>query len=774
MRLLFLICLAFNLFAFELYINSGKEANKDISVLHIRNNTDITCDKLQDENLKIYYKCVVNGKSRLIANQDLPLFKVIFHNKKNKLDIFIHPKTNVSIVDSEQRLYEDNIVRASHKRSSKRFTFIFYSYPQGFLSPNGLDFDVIFPDLKMPFIEGLDLDQNPVNINDNGDINAYLGIKKYYENKQFRELLDLCNSSIEKYKNSIFMSEFYLYRIRAMFNMLNVNTGFSEDIIASSKEYIRAFPSDEYYTEVLQMMSKTYLKLEQRGDAEYLIDILNSEHPNSYYTKLASLDYADFLLAHNKKDAATIIYNNILFSSDDTTLASKAAIALAKINISHNKAKEAKEFVLKVFNANKEYLLEDKEKTVSLADDFYKEGIYDISVPMYEFIFQNSDKLNPYYERVLKNLAVSLVKNKEYEKADEYLNEYKKLFPTGEYVNVIDELTDTMYFEKGETDSFKLHEYYNFLMAKYNNNISDRALLEETKLLYKEKEYKKILLLKDKITKSNNEELEKLFEDSLVHLVNIALSNDDCDDLLTYIKGYNFNNLEAIKNKHKYLACLDRKEHNELALDFISKFENDDLVYYNIKKAKILYEIKKYKETEKTLKSILNKRYIISNEEYFDIYYYLSLSLLKQNKYNDSIFALKNLEKYSKNNYKIVEVYNDYLNYFKDHNLDLSTITYGKKAINIQNYKGINLYSPKIELLTIEALINKKRFAEAKEILVDLYKLKLSNEEFSNAKYLEATALIENKEFNKAKEVLSECKEGEWKKLCDEKLDILK
>ncbi|MBZ7985298.1 hypothetical protein AVANS14531_02945 [Campylobacter sp. Cr9] len=772
MKKLLLLCSFVYLYSFELFINTGKEANKDISVLHIKNNTDITCDDLHDENLKQYIKCSVKGKSRLLANQDLSLFKLEFQNKKDKLDIYIYPKTNVSIINSEQKLYENNIVFSSNKNKSKNYTFVFYQYPQGHLSPNGLDFDVIFPDLKTPFIEGLDLDQNPVNISDNSDINAYLSIKKYYDNKQYKELLDLCNTALEKYKNSVFISEFYLYRIRAMFNLLNVNTSLSEEIITSAKNYIRIFPSDENYAEILQMMIKTYLKLEQRSDAEYFIDILNNEHPNSYYTKLASLNYADFLLSHGKRDAATIIYNNILFSSDDAVLASKAAISLAKININHNKAKEAKEFVLKVFNANEQFLLEDKEKTLALADDFYKEKMYDISAPIYEFLFKNSSKLDNYYERILKNLAVSLAKNNDYKKADEYLNEYKKIFPNGEYMNVIDETIDSLYFEKEEKDSFKLHEYYNFLMAKYDNNISKRALYEEVKLLFKEQDYEKILKLEDKIKDSENEELINLYKESLIKLLNIALNNDDCDDVLNYIKNYHFVSDEFIINKKKYLECLDRKKEKDLALDFALKFENEDLVFYRIQQAKILYIKQNYKEVEKTIHSILNKRFKIKNHEYFDAYYYLSLALLKQNKYNDAIFALKQLEKYGKG-LRLVEVYDEFLEYFKRHNLDISTINYGMKAIDIQNYLGVNLYSPKIEFITIDALINKNRLKEAKEILVDLYKLKLSDDEFSYAKYQEARILIEQKEFMKAKEALKECRSGEWKNLCDEKLQVL-
>lgn len=772
MKKILFLCFCVYLYSFELYINSGKEINKNISVLHIKNNTDITCDKLQDENLKPYFKCSVKGKSRLLSNQDLTLFKLEFKNSKDTLDIYIYPKTNVSIVDSEQKLYDTNVVFASSKKVSKNFTFIFFPYTQGVLSPNGLDFDVIFPDLQTPFIEGLDLDQNPVNISDNSDINSYLSIKKYYDNKQYKELLDLCNMSLEKYKNSIFISEFYLYRIRAMFNLLNENTTLSEEIISSAKDYVRVFPSDENYTEILQMMVKTYLKLEQRSDAEYFIDILNNEHPNSYYTKLASLNYADFLLSHGKRDSATIIYNNILFSSDDAILASKAAISLAKINISHNKAKEAKEFVLKVFNANEQYLLEDKDKTLGLADDFFKEKMYDISAPIYEFLFKNSNKLDPYYERVLKNLGVSLAKNNDYKKADEYLNEYKKLFPNGEYMNIIDETIDSLYFEKDEQDSFKLHEYYNFLMAKYDNNISKRALYEEVKLLYKEKDYEKILKLEKKIKDSENEELISLYDSSLINLLNIALDDDDCDEVLGYIKNNNFISDEKVINKMKYLECLERKKENKLALDFAIKFENEDLVFYKIKQAKLLYLNKQYKDVENIIKSILNKRFNIKKPEYFEIYYYLSLSLIKQNKYNDAIFSLKQLEKYG-NGLRLVEVYDEFLNYFKNNNLDISAITYGKKAINIQNYLGINLYSPKIELITLNALINKNNIKEAKEIFIDLYKLKLSEEEYSNAKYLEASMLIKNKEFEKAKETLKECKSGDWKNLCDEKLQLL-
>lgn len=774
MKKLLFFFLALNTFAFEVYLNTGKENNIQIDILHIKDEQDISCLTLQDNNTNIYYKCSVLGRAKLIANQDLKLFKIIFQNKKEKLDIFIYPKTQSLLIPVNEYDFLNKEIRSKKSDKSKYWSIVFYPDYKVKNAINGLNFDILYPNLVLPFVGGLDLDKNPVNISDNADISAYLDLKKFYEAKKYKELLDLSLQAINKYEKSIFLSEFYLYKIRAMVELLYENSAYTDEIIKDVKNYARKFTSDENYPETLQLLIKTYLKMEQSSNAQYFIDILNNEYPNSYYTKLANLNYADYLLAHNKKQEATLLYNNTLFTSNNTTLASKAAIALARINISDKKIAEAKEFILKVFNANKPFLLEDKEKTIALADDFYNNKLYDIAAVIYEFVLENSNNQNAYYEKSLKNLALSLSKNKEYEKAQKYLNEYKKLFSNGEYVNVVDEAIDLLYFHSNETDSFKLHEYYKLLMAKYDNEISHRALLEEIKLLFKEKEYTQILDYNEKIKKLDNNVLSELFDKSLKILIDSSLKTKDCDIALDLIKDYKFNEFAKLKNKKNLVVCLINTHEYNLAFKAASEFINEDDIFYSIKQAQILFKTQKYQESIKILNKTLKNKKSIYKNEYFDIYSILSLAYLRLNEYNDAIFNLKKLERIS-NDFKIVEIYNEFLAYFNKHKMLLSIITYGQKAIDIQNKIGINLYSPELEFISLDAMINKNEFKKAKEIVKDLLKLKLDDNDYTRALFLQAKIYKALNEIELAKQSLNQCKEGsDYKQLCDDELSLLK
>lgn len=773
MKKILFFFLVLNSFAFEVFLNTGKENNTQIDILHIKDEQDINCLTLQDNNTNIYYKCSVLGRAKLIANQDLKLFKIVFQNKKEKLDIFIYPKTQSLILPLDENDFLKKEIKNKTSDKSKYWSIIFYPDYKVKNAVNGLDFDVLYPNLNLPFVGGLDLDKNPVNISDNADISTYLDLKKFYESKKYKELLDLSLQAINKYGKSIFLSEFYLYKIRAMVELLHQDSTYADEIIKDVKDYAKKFASSENYPETLQLLIKTYLKIEQSSNAQYFIDILNNEHPNSYYTKLANLDYADYLLAHNKKQQASLLYNNTLFTSNSTTLASKAAIALARINISDKKIAEAKEFVLKVFNANKPFLLEDKEKTIALADDFYNNKLYDIAAVIYEFVLDNSNSQNQYYEKSLKNLALSLSKIKEYDKAQKYLNEYKKLYSNGEYLSVIDEAIDLLYFHSKETDSFKLHEYYKLLMAKYDNEISDRALLEEVKLLFKEKEYTQILNYDKKIKKLENNVLSDLFDKSLKILIDSSLKTKDCDIALDLIKDYDFNEFAKLNNKKSLVVCLIRKYEDDLAFKAASEFINEDDIFYSIKQAQILFKKQEYKESIKILNKTLKSRKSIYKDEYFDIYSTLSLSYLRLNDYNNAIFNLKKLEKIS-NDFKIVEIYNEFLAYFNKNKMPLSIITYGQKAIDIQNKIGVNLYSPELEFITLDALISKNEFKKAEEIVKDLLKLKLDDSDYTRALFLQAKIYKALNKIDLAKQSLSKCKEGNnYKQLCDDELSLL-
>ncbi|WP_205590792.1 hypothetical protein, partial [Klebsiella pneumoniae] len=105
-------------------------------------------------------------------------------------------------------------------------------------------------------------------------------------------------NAIMRYKGSIFMNEFMLYKLRAQSEIYTQNPSIRdqqslEKMIDEIKTYTRTFTSDKNYAEILHIMLKTYIALSQRKDVDYTMSILENELPKNNFTQLSRLEYAD-------------------------------------------------------------------------------------------------------------------------------------------------------------------------------------------------------------------------------------------------------------------------------------------------------------------------------------------------------------------------------------------------------------------------------------------------------------------------------------------------
>ena len=759
------------LFGFEVYVNSGVKNKKPITVLHLKNNTDFTCLNKVKDAVK-YYECTIKGKSKLIANQSLKEFDLKFENLPNKLVINIYPKIKSMLLSSDNTLHASEDFLVLNSSTAKHFLVIFDdSMKLEQERYNGLDFGMVFNKNLLPWVGALDLDQKPVSFSKTNDVNAFINIKKDFENERYLEVLDEVQRALKKYPESIFTKDFIMYLLRAQLELSDKSNDYLSMIITTAKSYIREYPSDNNYTEILSILVKAYLKAEQKSDAEYFLDILSTEHQNSYFTKVAKLDYADYLSNTNRNDEALRLYDEILFSTNNTALVSRSAVALARINISQNKLILAKEYIQKVLNSNKEYLLKNPEQSFKIANDFFDSKFYDISGIIYQEIYDNSSRANEYYEGVLLNLAKSYFYDKKEEEAKKYLKEYQTQFPNGDHLTEVEQMFDTLYFANKSATSQELHEYYQMLMKKYDNDISKRALEEEVKLLYREREFAKILEYSDEVQKYEDTQAMEYLYQSAVYLLNEDLLNNGCHLALDVVKKYKIEDKD-IKDSKAMLNCFMRVSEYEKALDFISRHTQEDVIFYKLAELKVLYLFGKYKDIIKEIEKIEKDKLMFEKYELFDLYYYKSLAFLKLDMYNESIFALKALER-SDEQFRIVEVYDEFLSYFINHGMTDSALNYGQKSVDLQNKFGIHLYSPKHEFILIWALVQKEQYAKARDVLDDLFKLKLDDDDFTKAKYLSGEIYFINNDFAKSKEEYLQCKSGDYKALCDEGLKLL-
>ncbi|MCH5336626.1 MAG: flagellar protein, partial [Campylobacter sp.] len=128
-------------------------------------------------------------------------------------------------------------------------------------------------------------------------------------------------------------------------------------------------------------------------------------------------------------------------------------------------------------------------------------------------------------------------------------------------------------------------------------------------------------------------------------------------------------------------------------------------------------------------------------------------------------------------NFTMVEAYDSLISYAKDHNMQTTILTYAPKAIDYQNFRGINLFSPNLEFIYLDSLRKANEDAKALNVLVDLLKLKLSPEDRARALFTQSLVYEDLKDMALQKESIKQCLDvnatSTWQDLCRQKSEIL-
>ncbi len=786
MRIVFLIFLSFlQIFAFELVLNTGRENNQAFAILHASNDLEFTCQKFIVE-AKIHFECDIPGMiDNQLQDQSFSAFDLKFIQEKQKIRMLIFPKIDARMFDTSQNIYTDKELNSSNSHKSKVFTFVFtpeLSYVKDY---DGLNFNISFPHESLPYVGALDLNSDPVIIPQSADINTYLRIKKEYDKANYNQVETDAENAINRYRGSIFAKEFILYKLRAQNKLYTQDPNLRdqqilEKMIEDIKNWTRTFTSDKNFSEVLHIMLKTYIALAQRTDAEYTMSILDNEQPDNYFTQLARLDYADYIYGLNEKEKAVSIYENTYFNTQNLDLAARAAMSLAKNLLLNAQTNQAVEYINTILKANPEYFGKDIPRSLELAKLFNQKEQFDISANIYKDAFTKMSKIDLNYEETLKDLALTLSRTSQSNEAKKYLNLYMDNYLDGRYLDEIRKANDEVFFALGDNNATFLHKRYVDLMKEYadkDENIVNKALDEDVALYYKEGNFRAVLAYKDQIESKKLPNATKFLEQAAINDLKDEIKSDNCiaaTSIFTRFSAYDIG--QKIDNKKQMLACLIRTSNTEQALNYIDKNYKEDAVFYGLQKASLLFDNKQYSQVINLSKEIVNSRTLKSNEENFKAYYLQFLSLLRLNEYNQAIKILQILESFPIN-FNMMEAYDALLSYANDHNMQTTIINYAPKAIDYQNFKGINLFSPKLEFMYINALAQMNKNEESLAVLTDLLKLKLSDEDRARGLYMEALTYERMQNLQAQKESLRQCLEikntSNWQNLCRDKNQIL-
>lgn len=774
-------------FGFSLTLNSGKESGRVYSVLHLKDESEFSCKEQILAYDKKLYLCEISGKSiPKIDDKILSLVQINFTQDKNTTKITITPHANSRLISYKTPLFSSGDVKAVKDEFATHHTILIDPTLSEFDKPkrDGINFAPSFNDMKLPSVGALDLNKAPIENPDSHDINLYLDMKKDYDARRYEAVVASSETALRRYTDSIFASEFMLYRLRALDKILEKEESYNEilpiDITNQGKAWMRRFTSDENYSEVLYLVTKSYLKQDMMSDANYTLDILMNEHPNSTWTKMAILEFADKIYTTGKTSDAIKMYEKVLYSANSVDVASRAALSLAQTSINAAKFERAKEYILKILNANESYLLNDIARSMELAGIFHDRKMDDVASRIYEILVEHAKKNDDHYEVALKNLALSLSNTKEVNKAYSYLKRYQEEFKEGGFIAQIDMALDKLFFELNEQNATKLHEYYDTLMDKYGKNeIAQKALKEQVGLYLKEGKFSDVLRYTNQARDMNESGAMSDVNTAAFELAREMIRQDDCKAVVSLVEGYDVS--ERIEAKFKLFDCYMRLSRFESAYELaranINAKDMLDRIEWLIKLSSALIKVEKYSEALRVADEALA---IATKQEYADVspvLFHRFEALLKLGRISDAVATISAIETLREDDFKVIETYDKISSVAYASSDFVKSAIYAKKAIDLQKKLNITTFSPKINFEYIDSLNKLDRLDEATKASKELVGSKLAPNDRARALAQISEIYIKRKQLSEAKPYINECVglnfESSWKSICEQQLKLV-
>ncbi|RUM66199.1 MAG: flagellar protein, partial [Sulfurimonas sp.] len=541
--LLLLVTLYATLGALQISIQTGKEAQQSFSVMHIRDTTLFECHAVKNSvNVLTEITCIFDRvPSQNIGVLNNNFFHMTTTLKNSQFIIHITPYEKMDLFPILFDLHKENALFHAQSSKSKHWSIIGYKEKNPFsaresFNDTAINFPVLFTPGALPFVGGLDLNGNPLEMQPIKDVAEYMKIKEYYKTKQYDAALQSIRQMQERYPHSIFSSELALYNIRTLHQLHE-----SEAMLEASKQFIREFSSDQNIAEVLVYTAHAYSKLGMFSDADYFYDHLFNEHGNSYFAYLGYVYKADQLAESGSWNKARKFYAKVLNETSDVTLASVAAFKLARYYLEHAQRQKAIGYIGKILEGNRSYFAEHFSDSYDLAMRLSDHGDYAMAAAIAGALLDAMTPRHQQYEEVLKNRGIWLARAHDKAAAIESFERYLKMFAFGQYADEIKREKDALFFDMNDSNMSATLQAYNRIVEQYRGDaIAQKALYKKAKLLYDHHKYAQVVALQEALRALDPQEYDvtSLIDGAVSALMQEHLNRGECHDALTLSQQY--------------------------------------------------------------------------------------------------------------------------------------------------------------------------------------------------------------------------------------------
>jgi tetratricopeptide (TPR) repeat protein len=784
LRLLLLLFLPFSLFALELSFQSGKENYDKYTILHVKANSPFICEAQTDDFKNITKViCAFSKKpDQTLKPVGDDFFDVKSEIKKDTFFLLITPHHKVKLLSdifdlpNERNLYQPKV------QLSKAWVLIGYKEKLPLLnskkkSAKSLNLPILFPKRGMLYVGSLDIQGNPVHIQEARDVSSYLKAKKSFDDKNYDGTIREIDDVIKGHPDSIFMSELMYYKMRALAELKKY-----DEMIPLSKTYLRKYSSDENVPEVLSLTALAYSKIGQNSDADYFFDRLFSEHGETVYAKKGMIYKGDQLQLSGDNKKSVEYFQKAMDETNDIDTAATAAHRLANYYLKTATPKNARDYIDKIIQADPQYFLKDKEDSLKLSLALAEKRMYYEASKISQIVLATMKKLDENYEATLKNSGVWLAKTDQKNDANTLLSRYQKEFPEGSFADEVKTVKDSLYFDVNTTNPSAAMANYDNLIKNYKNDpIGQKALYKKAQTLLKLQKYEALLNLKGSLQQLDKKvypDAQSMVNQSAMQLAKAKLKAGLCSEVMSISNDYGVKLPKEFDDEmyNCYMKIPQLNMAKGLAGSNINAKTITEKIKWMYRYANVLFQTGDYKNTIKVGNDVLT---LIGKEKtspYFDLYRTMFDAYQRTANSNKMLEMMTKIILTFGESYKDIERYVQMVDLgtrMKDDNI---IITYGNRVMELQRKTGSYTQTPYVEFTTYQAYMNKNDLTRSIDIISSLDKRNLSKEQRARQKYLLGALLQKKGRNNEAavefKKAIAAQKDSAWAKLAQDALKL--
>lgn len=780
------------IYGLDMKLNYGKENNDSFAVLNLRNNYPFNCEsnfKVNGDVEKIV--CRIDGipqsgfnptKSSMIA------FSYQMENdpkdttkKYMVLQIFPINGAKLQLFSVFSDLKTEKPIPVTRKSLSKSYQIVAYYKKIPFLKPednleqrDSINFPVSIPKTSTPMISELDINRKPLSYIAGKDLDSFLEIRSLMHGHKYADALDKISKALKAYPDSLFVKDIIYYAIIALNNFKDQES--QNYLLEAGTQWIKAYASDDKIPEVMYIVAKTFIMQNKMKDGHYYLNRIIEEYPQTRYSPLAKMQFANTLKSQNDLKRVPLIYREAYKEAQDIDVASQVAISWARFSLKNDDFTYANDLFTKVYSVFPAYFLIDKDVSMEILDELEEKEQYKMAADIAAYLSGYVDVSGDMHATLLNKASDFYTKIGDFDAAHKLNLEFLHYHPSNKLADKIRERDNLSLFEVSGDYKTKMTRYDTIIANYPNTETAKKAFQLKAQLYLDNQEYDEIIKMQSFLP-SNSPIVQTAIDREVANYL-VEKKCDGVAGILSRASKVNLTVSESLEAFECLYAQASYQKANEL-FSHLSKHIKDgsNQLRWLYLQSNTLFALGENKAAIRAGRDVMDLAFATGNTQYYDIAFKMFNALYNDEGTRHEALRLgAEMEKWFPNDKRMLGVHFTLLNEAQHKKDYLALKSEASIILSLQDAVKDYSYSPYVNFIYINLLVDENKYQEALRELDTVKKFDLSLDDKQQRFYKIANINYTLKNMEVSREALNQCvalgNATSWGTLCNNALTL--